>query len=194
MFWRAFDDAGLVAGSALRLILLTGQRPGEVANMRIEHIRDGWWEMPGAPDLRTGWPGTKNGEPHRVWLSEPARNVIAQIADDATAGLAFAGPRGRSIGKLDAYMRDISGKLEVDPVTPHDLRRTFSTKVTGMGFGREALNRVTNHKEGGIATVYDRHGYADENKRVMEAVAAQIVGLAEGRPAGNVLEFRANTV
>ena len=29
-FWAAFDDAGLVAGSALKAILLTGQRPGEV--------------------------------------------------------------------------------------------------------------------------------------------------------------------
>jgi hypothetical protein len=43
--------------------------------------------------------------------------------------------------------------------------------VTGLGFGRDALNRVTNHREGGIASVYDRHGYADENKRVMEAWA-----------------------
>jgi hypothetical protein len=48
-----------------------------------------------------------------------------------------------------------------------------------LGFGRDALNRVTNHREGGIASVYDRHGYADENKRVMEAVAAKIMALVE---------------
>ena len=29
-FWAAFDDAGLLQGTALKLILLTGQRPGEV--------------------------------------------------------------------------------------------------------------------------------------------------------------------
>ena len=46
-FWTGFDSAGLVAGTALKIILLTGQRPGEVAHMRREHIRDGWWEMPG---------------------------------------------------------------------------------------------------------------------------------------------------
>ena len=33
-FWAAFDDAGLVSGAALKMILLTGQRPGEVAHMR----------------------------------------------------------------------------------------------------------------------------------------------------------------
>ena len=48
-FWSAFDDAGLVASSALKMILLTGQRPGECAHMRREHIVDGWWQMPGDP-------------------------------------------------------------------------------------------------------------------------------------------------
>jgi hypothetical protein len=33
-----------------------------------------------------------------------------------------------------------------------------------------------------IASVYDRHHYADENKRVMEATAAKIMALVEGRP------------
>ena len=67
-FWSAFDDAGLVCGSALKMILLTGQRPGEVANMRRDHITDdGWWTMPGKPVEALGWPGTKNGgEPPRL--------------------------------------------------------------------------------------------------------------------------------
>jgi integrase len=80
-------------------------------------------------------------------------------------------------------MRAICAKLGAERATPHDLRRTFSTTVTSLGFGRDALNRVTNHREGGIASVYDRHGYADENKRVMEATAARIIALveAEGR-------------
>jgi hypothetical protein len=46
------------------------------------------------------------------------------------------------------------------------------------------MNRVQNHREGGIADVYDRHEYAEENKRVMEAVASKIIALAEGRSAG----------
>ena len=65
-------------------------------------------------------------------------------------------------------------------MTPHDLRRTFCSKVTALGFGREAMNRVTNHKEGGIADVYDRHRYQEENKKIMETVARHIVTMAEG--------------
>ena len=53
------------------------------------------------------------------------------------------------------------------------------------------MNRIQNHKEGGIAPVYDRHGYAEETKRVMEAVAAKIMALVEGQWAfGKVLPLR----
>ena len=184
-FWSAFDDAGLVAGTALKMILLTGQRPGEVAHMRREHIVDGWWEMPGEPVPALGWPGTKNGESHRVWLPKPVQALIAELADDgATTGFVFAGPRGGPVRGLDAAMRAICTKLGVERATPHDLRRTHGTTITALGFGRDAMNRIQNHKEGGIASVYDRHGYAEENKRVMEAVAAKIMALVEGRSAG----------
>jgi integrase len=190
-FWAAFDDAGLVAGSALKTILLTGQRPGEVAHMRHEHIVDGaWWEMPGEPVPALSWPGTKNGESHRVWLPVPVRALLGELGDEASTGFVFAGPRGRAVAKLDAAMRSISAKLGVERATPHDLRRTFSTTVTGLGFGRDALNRVTNHREGGIASVYDRHGYAEENKRVMEAAAARIMSLAEGQTDEKVVPMR----
>ena len=40
------------------------------------------------------------------------------------------------------------------------------------------MNRIQNHIEGGIASVYDRHQYAEENKRIMEAVAERILSLA----------------
>jgi hypothetical protein len=61
-FWAAFDDAGLIAGAALKVILLTGQRPGEVAHMRREHTKDGWWEMPGEPVPALGWPPPRHQE------------------------------------------------------------------------------------------------------------------------------------
>jgi hypothetical protein len=56
------------------------------------------------------------------------------------------------------------------------------------------MNRIQNHREGGIADVYDQHRYADENRRIMEAVARHIVALAEGGP-DNVVEgkFRIST-
>ena len=84
----------------------------------------------------------------------------------------------------------ICKKLEVERATPHDLRRTFSTKVCALGFSRDAMNRVTNHREGGIASVYDRHNYADENKKIMETVANCLMSLVNGT-VDNVVALRA---
>jgi integrase len=186
IFWQAFDDAGLVESTALKMVLLTGQRPGEVAHMRREHIVDGWWMMPGEPVPALGWPGTKNGQNHRVWLPKAALALLEQMDG---RGFVFAGSRGKPNSRLFEPMADCCEKLQVERATPHDLRRTHGSTVTGLGFGRDAMNRIQNHREGGIASVYDRHGYAEENKRIMEAVASRIMGLVEGKPAQNVIKF-----
>lgn len=53
------------------------------------------------------------------------------------------------------------------------------------------MNRIQNHKEGGIASVYDRHQYRAENKRIMEATADHLTALAEGRATpDNVVALR----
>src|SRR5262245_7151358 len=136
--------------------------------------------MPGAPDPGTSWPGTKNAQSHRVWLSEPVRELLPDL---------LATPM--RAGQMQQDMRDICARLGVrEKVTPHDLRRTFCSMVTRLGFGRDGMNRITNHKEGGIADVYDRHRYQEENKRIMETVARFIVDIAEGR-GGNVVELGA---
>ena len=135
--------------------------------------------MPGAPDPGTGWPGTKNAQSHRVWLSEPVHELLPDVLAART-------------GRMQQEMRAICGKLGVrEKVTPHDLRRTFCSTVTALGFGRDAMNRVTNHKEGGIADVYDRHRYQEENKTIMETVARHIVTIAEGGGPANVVALGA---
>lgn len=176
LFWAAFDRAGL-PGIALKLILLTGQRPGEVAHMRREHIDGGWWTMPGDPVPALDWPGTKNKQTHRVWLAKPAVALIGKLKGE---GFMLTRRKGKTIA-LDAVMRTICSDLGItDNVTPHDLRRTHGTMITGLGFGRDAMNRIQNHKEGGIADVYDRHEYARENQQIMEAVASKIMMLVDG--------------
>jgi integrase len=133
--------------------LLLGQRPGEIAHMRGEHIIDGWWELPGAAVPSLGWPGTKNGSDHRVWIPKPALELI----NGCRSGFVFAGDRGGCVNTLDAAMREICQRLGAARATPHDLRRTHGTMITGLKFGRPAMNRIENHKEGGIGSVYDRH-------------------------------------
>jgi integrase len=107
LFWQAFSDAGLV-GVGLQVLLLTGQRPGEVGHMRHEQISDGWWEMPGKPD-GNGWPGTKNGATHRVWLPQAARDLVAELHYDDGTGFVFGnGDKGNEMKSAVITERNVA--------------------------------------------------------------------------------------
>jgi integrase len=89
-------------------------------------------------------------------------------------------------------MRAICADLGINNrATPHDLRRTFGTTVAALGFGRAAVDRILNDRDGGVVSIYDRHHYSEEDKRIMEAVASHLLTLAEGRPSNdNVVALR----
>jgi integrase len=185
-FWAACDQIDPRRAAALRVILLTGQRPGEVASMRREHVRGNWWEMPGKPVAELGWPGTKNASSHRVYLSA---EVIELIGEDG--GFVFAGCRGNAIDDLGGAMRQVSAICGFDPpVTPHDLRRTAGSTITARGHGREAMDRILNHRRKSITDVYDRHDYANRDRLIMDDISGHILRLAEGRSEENVAAFR----
>jgi integrase len=162
----------------LRMILLTGQRPGEIEHLCKEHIIGGWWEMPGDPVPELDWPGTKNARSHRVWLSEPAQALLSDLW-------------AKKYQALDRTMREICAELGVvEKATPHDLRRTALTAITRLKFGRDAMNRVSNHKEDGITDIYDRYGYAEEDRGIMETLGRHIIALAGAGAGDNVVEIR----
>ena len=162
---------------ALKLILLTGQRPGEVAAMQPEHIVDGWWQMPGKP--QGDWPGTKNGKDHRVALSEPAQVLIRlHLADKG------------GVNRSSSLMKKLVAEFGIERATPHDLRRTCLTTITRLGFGRDAMDRIANHRTRAVTDVYDRHSYADEDRRIMTTVARHIASLVEESVPTNVVALR----
>ena len=56
--WKVYESETSVGGIALRLIALTGQRPGEVLQMRADQVEGRWWTIPASV--------AKNGVSHRV--------------------------------------------------------------------------------------------------------------------------------
>jgi integrase len=182
VFWKALDDLDdPVRAATLRAILLTGQRPGEIARMRREHLDGIWWTLPGEAQPEIGWLGTKNKSTHRIPLSQPVQKIIAEGGGNGTTGFIFAGARGGAAERLDEAMRALSKRLGIAPVRPHDLRRTWATTAASLGVGRQAIDRILNHADRSVGSIYDRHGYGPEDQRIMEMVAARIMALVEGR-------------
>jgi integrase len=79
LFWRRIGDPPNSArmGQALRLVLLTGVRVGELAGAeirefdRLDDADQAKWTIPAAR--------SKNGRAHVVPLSEPARKIVADL-------------------------------------------------------------------------------------------------------------------
>jgi integrase len=197
--WRAACEATHPFGAIVRLLMLTGQRREEVAGMR-------WAEL--SQDLAT-WTipatRTKNGVPHLVPLSEPARKLLHAFSSDrpgdvegahqrAKLALVFPGERGTLFSGWSKAKSALDTASGVSGWWLHDLRRTLATGLQRLGVRLEVTEAVLNHLSGsraGVVGIYQRHDWADEKRSALNAWSAHLLATAEGRlPAGKVLPFR----
>ncbi|MEO5363697.1 MAG: tyrosine-type recombinase/integrase [Magnetococcus sp. DMHC-8] len=74
--------------------------------------------------------------------------------------------------------------------TPHDLRRTAASLMTGMGIPRLVVSKLLNHVESGITAVYDRHSYDAEKRVALDAWGRKLESIVTGRPESNVVQLR----
>lgn len=196
-FWNSLDRTDLNMSvdvkRALRLILVTAQRPGEVIGMHSNEIDGHWWTIPAER--------AKNGKSHRVYLTDTALSLIGDttgkgyifptpvkkdrsgavieveqpIGDTA---LSVAVARNRAYPVTDAkgnplYLKDgkpaTENRLEVDHFTPHDLRRTAATFMAKNGEMDEVIDAVLNHSKQGVIKVYNQYRYDKEKQAALEA-------------------------
>ncbi len=194
-FWRACEAVGQPWGALGKMLLLTGQRLGEVAGMTEAEIDGATWHLPADR--------TKNGRPHDVPLSADARDVLASIERiDGAAGLyhttngtspvsGFNKGRGHLAAKMAEIAAEEAGEaIEIPHWTFHDLRRTAATGMARMGIPVRVTEAVLNHVSGtggGIVAVYQRHDYADEKRNALDAWARLVANSVEDRAENVVL-------
>jgi integrase len=196
--WRAAGEAPLPFGAIVRLLMLTGQRREEVAGMTwVELSEDlATWTIPATR--------TKNGIPHLVPLSQPAREILNARRSDKTGddqdahqcaepALVFPGERGTPFSGWSKAKSALDTASGVSGWWLHDLRRTLATGLQRLGVRLEATEAALNHLSGsraGIVGIYQRHDWAEEKRAALDAWSAHLLAASEGRlPAGKVLPF-----
>jgi integrase len=191
VFWRACDALNGVFGPLFKMLLLTGQRRGEVAEAVWTEfdLVNAIWHLPGGR--------TKNGRPHDVALAPQMLAILDALPRWPTTDLLFTAT-GRPLAGFDgarlriaAIMQAITGK-PVEPFTIHDLRRTAASGMAGIGIAPHVVDKILNHSTGkisGIARIYNRHEYTEERAVALARWAAHIEGLVKP-PKGNVAAFR----
>ena len=202
----ASDDAKKVklhplSALAVKLMLVTCQRKGEVVGVRWEDIdREAeMWTIPAEV--------AKNGQAHRVPLSKLALDILdaaerlatpkpkkGQTLTPERPPFVFYSARTRAPFTPEAINTALSRNFEalgVKDFTPHDLRRTGASHMTSMGIPRLTVSKVLNHVEKGVTAIYDRYAYDPEKRHALDTWAARLVEIVEGKaPAGNVVALR----
>jgi integrase len=167
--WLAADKEGFPYGSVVQLLILTGQRRGEVSGMTWSELdlEAGTWTLPRER--------TKNGRQHTVPLSHQALGII-QKAPRVSDKYVFStnGPLG---GFTERKARlDRSTGIE-KPWVVHDLRRTVASGLAKLGTNLAVIEKVLNHTSGtfaGIVGVYQRHEFAEEKRQALQQWADHV--------------------
>jgi integrase len=160
IIWRYTGEHDDTAHTVIRLLLLTGQRTGEVCGMTWDEIdfERGIWTMAGSR--------TKNHKAHAVPLSTTALAILRRMPR-TTSPLVFPA-RGKPMQPYAGYTKP---KMAIDEATGvtgwtlHDLRRTAATGMARLGVSPHVIERILNHTGGslgGVAGVYNRFKYMPE--------------------------------
>jgi integrase len=171
----AAKAGGYPFGTIYLMLLLTGQRRGEVSAMRWSEIdlQRRLWTIPAAR--------AKNGHAHEVPLSSPVIDILRQVPRFLHSDFVFTtnGQRsvsgfGRAKGRFERAVGSIDWRV-------HDLRRTAASGMARLGIPPHVIEKVLNHRTGvisGVAAVYNRYGYAEEKRDALERWAQWVLRIS----------------
>jgi len=183
--WAAAGELGHPFAGIVRLLILTGQRRNEIADLRWSEV-DLENRMLRLPRERT-----KNGRSHDVPLSPAALAIIAGLPRMVDAERVFTIKRRPVTGFSRAKERIDAGARVAD-WTLHDIRRTVASGLQRLGVRLEVTESVLNHRSGsvsGIVSVYQRHDYAEEKRAALGRWGDHVEAIASGRK-DNVVTLR----
>ena len=221
-FWNNLDGCAISNGikSALKLILVTAQRPGEVMGLHTSELDGKWWNIPADR--------AKNGKAHRVPLTPLALEIIGQAIEEAKAwrevpadqkysGYIYPCPhRGKekpierhamaiaTLRNLAWPLTDAKGqplfnadgkpatenRFGIDHFTPHDLRRTAATRMAESGERDEVIDAILNHAKQGVIKVYNQFKYDAQKQLALESWARKLTAITTGTEGAKVLPMR----
>jgi integrase len=179
--WLACGHEG-ASGEAIRLMILTGARRGEVGEMpRREVDQDHQlWNLPAER--------TKNGRPHTIPLSRQAWTLIGARPRFADCNFMFSADGKRAVNNWDEVKHRISAKAGITASSwrLHDLRRTAASGMQKIGVSVPVIEKALNHVSGtfrGIVGVYQQHDYADEVRIAFQRWGDRVEEIIGGEPA-----------
>ena len=169
---------------ALRLLILTATRPGEVrgATWGEFDLAAGLWIIPAER--------MKMRQQHRVPLSSQALEVLRAMEalrpeGDTGAALVFPSPSYRSKPLSENTLNSAMARMGYKgSATAHGSRALFSTVANEAGWNPDVIERQLAHKERNeVRAAYHRSTYMQDRAKLLQWWADYL----DGRKAGNVV-------
>jgi integrase len=181
--WKAAPDNHY--GSVLKLLVLTGARKSEIANMRWSEIdRE-------AKTLQLPAERTKNSRAHIVPLSNTAMKIIDGIDKRGGRDLVFGSGEGGYSGWSHSKAA-LDQAIDVKEAwTLHDLRRTVRTGLGRLGVAPHIAEAVLNHLPAKLVRTYDKNRYEPEKRQALNLWASHIEALIAGKSRSNIVALKA---
>jgi integrase len=198
LVWNAAGKDSSPFGPLVKLLMLTGQRLGEVGGMQWDELdlKNKLWTLPAER--------VKNGERHEVPLSDAAIKILTALPRiKTTKGFVFTTRRDAAVSgfsraktRLDlAILAGIpKGAKAPEPWVFHDLRRTMASGMARLGIQLPVIEKVLNHTSGtfrGVVGVYQRHSFAEEKRTALAAWASHVATVVSGKQPANVISLSA---
>lgn len=163
-----YEPRHLYAVAALRLLILTGARRGEILSLCWEHvdIEAGFLRL---PDSKTG---AKN-----IALPAPAALILSELPRLEGNPYVIVGSReGRPLVNLKDPWSEIRTKAELGDVRIHDLRHSYASMAASKGMGLHLIGKLLGHSQAQTTHRY-AHLADDPLKSAAETVASDIADL-----------------
>jgi len=167
------------SAQAVQLLALTGARRSEVLGARWDEfdLEAGVWLKPHS--------NTKQKRDHRLPLSAPALQILAEMRDDADAAdrltpsaFLFPGRRGRPLLSVKRFWTSVASKSGLHGVRLHDLRHTHASILASQGFSLPLIGALLGHTQPATTARY-AHLMDDALRAATERVGAVIMGGSE---------------
>jgi integrase len=167
----AAHDVSPYAVAAVKLLVFTGARLGEVLGLR--------WEWVDFERGEARLPESKTGA-KTLHLPPPALAVLAELPRLDGNPYAIAGAKpGAALVNLEKPWRAIRAAAGLDDVRLHDLRHAFASVAASSGMGLPIIGKMLGHTQPATTARY-AHLASDPVKAAAAVVAGKIAAAMAG--------------
>lgn len=184
--WHAAARLGYPFGPFFQLMILTGQRRNEWADAKHSEVC-GRRKVLEIPKVR--YKGRRDHvvplvpEAWAIYEAMPKWNGTDPFLFSTQGGELPISGFSKAKSYLDELATEVLSGATGDPTAAlvnyriHDFRVTCESRLADLGFNQDVRDAVLGHAKVGLQRTYNKHDYADEKRKALEAYARHVMGV-----------------